>query len=174
MTCTLKRLALLALTWAVLGITPAHARGYPPGYGAYGWGGWGGVTVGGSTAAGMGAFAAGAGQYNAQTAQARSMNVDTAMKYNDYFWSNMAAATQRECADLVEGHGAAVLVPQQRFEQDAQRHRQPRNRGPERLLGRRLPQRGRARVGARSAPRFRSPGEPSRRPTRSTTPARPG
>ena len=53
----------------------------------YGWGGWGGYggygggaqTPGGNFARGMGVAAAGAGVYNQQTAQARSMNANTAM-----------------------------------------------------------------------------------------------
>src|SRR5262245_13953538 len=62
---------------------PAHAQ-----YG-YGWGGWGGTgsTVQGSIATGMGNFAAGAGQYNVQTAQARSINAQTAMQFNDYMYA---------------------------------------------------------------------------------------
>src|SRR5262245_30347355 len=63
----------------------AHAQ-----YGRYGgWGGWGGAgsTVQGSIASGMGNFAAGAGQYNVQTAQARSINAQTAMQFNDYMYA---------------------------------------------------------------------------------------
>src|SRR5262249_3829406 len=57
--------------------------GYPVGYGAYGWGGWGGggETVQGSIARGLGVFAAGAGQYNQQTAIANSINTDTVMRW---------------------------------------------------------------------------------------------
>src|SRR5215470_14752247 len=66
---------------------PAHAQ-YAR-YGTYGWGGWGGTgsTVQGSIASGMGNFAAGAGQYNVQTAQARSINAQTAMQFNDYMYA---------------------------------------------------------------------------------------
>ena len=64
-------LAVAALTLALVG--PARAQYgyiYPGGYG--GWGGWGATTAFGDAARGMGVFAAGVGQYNVQTAQARA------------------------------------------------------------------------------------------------------
>ncbi|WZO98804.1 hypothetical protein EP7_000395 [Isosphaeraceae bacterium EP7] len=65
---------------------PARAQyNYPRGYS--GWNGWGGGTVGGSHAAGMGAFAAGAGSYNEQTSQARAQNANTAMQVNQYTYA---------------------------------------------------------------------------------------
>ena len=74
---------------------------YPGGYG--GWGGWGGGgTVAGDTARGLGAFAAGAGQYNLDSAQAASINTDTVMRWNNYVWANSVAAAQRERAKLAE------------------------------------------------------------------------
>jgi hypothetical protein len=75
---------VLTAVLAVGGVS-AHAQ-----YGRYGgWGGWGGTgsTVQGSIAAGMGNFAAGAGSYNEQTAQARSVNAQTAMQFNDYMYA---------------------------------------------------------------------------------------
>ncbi len=56
--------------------------------GGYGWGGWGGGvgTPQGSMARGMGMFNMGAGMYNMETAQARSINVDTAMRWNSAVW----------------------------------------------------------------------------------------
>ncbi|MFO0910137.1 MAG: hypothetical protein U0794_17635 [Isosphaeraceae bacterium] len=53
------------------------------------WGGWGGAgsTVQGSMAAGRGVYAAGAGQYNVQTAQARAINANTAMQWNNYMYA---------------------------------------------------------------------------------------
>ena len=80
------RSLLLAVVVALPGVS-AHAQyRYPAGYG--GWGGWGGggSTVQGSMARGMGAYAAGAGAYNEQTAQARAMNANTAMQWNDYMY----------------------------------------------------------------------------------------
>ena len=80
------RSMLLAVVFAVPG-TSAHAQyHYPAGYA--GWGGWGGAhTAAGDAAYGMGNFAAGAGSYNVQTAQARSINSQTAMQMNDYMYS---------------------------------------------------------------------------------------
>ncbi len=56
------------------------------GYGGWGWGGWGGgaTSAVGSARAGAGMYAAGAGVYNMDTAQARSINANTVMKFNDY------------------------------------------------------------------------------------------
>ena len=81
------RVTLLAVVLIVSG-SSARAVPLPGGYGAYGWGGWGGAgsTVAGSTAYGMGNFAAGAGAYNEQTAEARSMNANTAMQVNNYMY----------------------------------------------------------------------------------------
>ena len=95
----LYRSMLLAVVVAGSG-TSAHAQyRYPAGYG--GWGGWGGVSTGqGDYARGMGNFAAGAGAYNVQTAQARSMNANTAMQWNDYMYAitrrNAQAYSQRQ------------------------------------------------------------------------------
>jgi hypothetical protein len=54
------------------------------GYGGWGWGGWGATTVGSAARQSAGYYAMGAGVYNLDTAQARSINADTAMRYNDY------------------------------------------------------------------------------------------
>ena len=57
-------------------------------YGGYGWGGWGGGvgTAQGSMARGMGMFSMGRGMYNVDTAQARSINVDTRTRWNSAVW----------------------------------------------------------------------------------------
>ncbi len=88
-------MAILAVILAVP--AAAHAQ-----YG--GWGGWGGgaSTIGGDQARGMGAFAAGAGQYNVQTAQARSMNAQTAMQMNEYISAVNAGRAQRYSAKQTE------------------------------------------------------------------------
>lgn len=74
--------------------SPASAQ-----YGGYGWGGWGGGYGGGGTVAGdqlrgAGVFAAGAGQYNVDTAQATSINADTAMRANEYLYESFQIARQ--------------------------------------------------------------------------------
>jgi hypothetical protein len=77
---------LLVVVLAVPGV-PARAQ----------WGGWGGAgsTVQGSIAAGRGFYAACAGQYNMDTAAARSVNANTAMQWNNY----MYAVNQRNSAN---------------------------------------------------------------------------
>ncbi|HWE40246.1 MAG TPA: hypothetical protein VG406_27085, partial [Isosphaeraceae bacterium] len=82
--------AMLLATGAV-----SHAQyHYPAGYGGYGWGGWGGGggTIAGNAARGMGVFAAGAGTYNVNTAQARSINANTAMQWNEYIYQSTLEA----------------------------------------------------------------------------------
>jgi hypothetical protein len=72
---------------------------YPRGYAGYGWGGWGGGgggTVQGSIARGMGAFAAGAGVYNVQTAQANAINANTVMAWNQYMYESQQTANRAE------------------------------------------------------------------------------
>jgi len=54
------------------------------GYGGWGWGGWGSTSSVGDAARGAGMYAMGAGVYNLDTAQARSINADTVTKFNDY------------------------------------------------------------------------------------------
>ncbi len=83
---------------------PAEAQyGYPGGYGNYGWGGWGyggagggASTVQGNVARGLGAYAAGAGYYNQQTAVARSINTDTVMRWNEYMYQSQKEANRRQ------------------------------------------------------------------------------
>jgi hypothetical protein len=72
------------------------------GYGGWGWGGWGpgAATPGSAALQGAGYYAMGAGVYNLDTAQARSINADTAMRYNNY-----VARVTRESARL---HAARV------------------------------------------------------------------
>jgi hypothetical protein len=67
----------------------AHAQW---GYGGWGYGGWGGGGTTPQSAALQGAsqFAMGAGVYNLKTAQANSINAQTAMMYNNY----VASVTQ--------------------------------------------------------------------------------
>jgi DNA-binding ferritin-like protein (Dps family) len=61
--------------------------GYARGYGGYGWHGWG-STPGSSMARGMGMLSMGRGMYNVNTAQARSINADTAMQMNQYMYES--------------------------------------------------------------------------------------
>lgn len=98
MRCLIMRTSFVVVV-VIASSASAHAQyRYPPGYA--GWGGWGGgaSTVQGDAARGMGAFAAGAGAYNVQTAQARSINANTAMQANDY----MYAITRRNAANEMQ------------------------------------------------------------------------
>jgi hypothetical protein len=65
------------------------------GYGGWGWGGWGANTPQGAALQGAGQFAAGAGMYNLSTAQAASINADTAMRWNQYVYLSNEEATRR-------------------------------------------------------------------------------
>jgi hypothetical protein len=66
---------------------------YPYGYGGYGWGGWG-ATAQGDIARGLAYFNMGAGIYNRETAIARSINTDTAMRWNEYVYLSQREATR--------------------------------------------------------------------------------
>jgi hypothetical protein len=87
-------LALVTSVLLALPATTASAQygGYGGGYGGgyYGWGGWGATPVG-DIARGMGAYAQGVGVYNVETAQARSINADTMMRWNSYMWASQNA-----------------------------------------------------------------------------------
>jgi hypothetical protein len=80
------------------------------GYGNYGWGGWGdgGDTVQGSIARGLGYYNIGAGVYNYDTAVANSINADTVMRWNQYWWQAQVAANHNEHLRMA-----------QRFQRDA-------------------------------------------------------
>jgi len=66
---------------------------YPYGYGGYGWGGWGG-TAQGDIARGLAYFNMGAGIYNVDTAIARSINLDTVIRWNQYVYLSQQEATR--------------------------------------------------------------------------------
>jgi hypothetical protein len=76
-------------TCVLLALAAGEAGAQYGGYGG-GWGGWG-STPQGSMARGLGAYAMGAGQYNVNTAQARSINADTAMRWNQANWETQHA-----------------------------------------------------------------------------------
>lgn len=87
-----RHVAGLAAALTIAITLPASAQ-----YGGYGWGGWGGGgggTVAGDALRGGGVFAAGAGQYNVDTAQANSINTQTAMQANEYLYESFQIARQ--------------------------------------------------------------------------------
>jgi len=88
---------------------------YPGGYGGYGWGGWeggAGSTVQGSIAQGLGYYAMGAGVYNYDTAVATSINADTAMRWNQYWWLSQQEANRREYARMARRHATTNATAQ--------------------------------------------------------------
>jgi hypothetical protein len=90
--------SVVAVLVAAGGSSASAQYAYPPGYGGYGWGGWYGgqaASTTGDIARGLGAFAAGAGAYNAQTAVANSINVDAAARWNTYVYNAYAEAERR-------------------------------------------------------------------------------
>jgi hypothetical protein len=102
-----RRSLLLVFLLAVPAVSAPAQYVYPHGYGGYGWGGWGGggSTVQGSIASGMGNYAAGAGAYNVETAQARAMNANTAMQWNDYMYAINQRNARNEVAILNQRQG---------------------------------------------------------------------
>lgn len=104
--------AVAAVLLATAG-TPASAQYYG---GQFGWGGWGwgGGTAQGDIARGMGAYASGVGAYNAETAQAASINADTMMRWNTYLWASQHAINverqQRLTADFARDKKARADI----------------------------------------------------------------
>lgn len=86
-------LAMMAATGS-----EARAQGYyyPSGYGSngFGFGGWGGAPQG-NIARGLGAYARGQGVYNYDTAEANSINENTVVRYNQYFYESMLESRRR-------------------------------------------------------------------------------
>ena len=112
-----------ALAVAIAGMQGGASQaqwGYPAGFGGFGWGGWGGgETVQGSIAHGLGAFAAGAGVYNQQTAVANAINADTVMRWNQFMFEAQIEANRRARERLARRQSATI----QSLEQNAKRLR---------------------------------------------------
>lgn len=108
-------LACFALSLA-LTLSGREVRGqwaYPYGYGRYGWGGWGGSTVGGDMARGLGVYAAGAGVYNQRTAIANSINTDTVLRWNQYWYEAQQTAARSERERLARRQANVNLTQDQ-------------------------------------------------------------
>jgi len=73
-----------ALALGALGVSPQTTNAQYGGWG--GWGGWGASTPMQGIGYGMGAMAMGAGQYNVDSAMARSTNVDTNLRISQAMW----------------------------------------------------------------------------------------
>jgi len=76
--------ALVCALWAVQGGMARGQWGFPGGFGGFCWGGWGVGTAEGDIARGMGLYAQGMGFYERQTAEARSIDTDTVMRWNQF------------------------------------------------------------------------------------------
>jgi hypothetical protein len=87
-TCNYRWIGAVAIVLALAGSSAEAQPIYGGGYWGGGYGGGGGQTVQGSIAKGMGVYAMGAGQYNLDTAQAASINSDTAMRWNQYIYNS--------------------------------------------------------------------------------------
>jgi hypothetical protein len=79
----------------ILSVSPGSVRAQGWGWG--GWGGWG-QTPEGAYAQGMGFYAQGLGSYNLSTAQARSINTDTFMRWNQYLYEAHIESTRHYVA----------------------------------------------------------------------------
>ena len=108
-------MALLAMELGGAAASSVQAQiYYPYGYRNYGWGGWGLGNQYGSQAAGLGWMAAGKGVYNLDTAEARSINVQTNMQYNEYMYESLrqnqarlVAEHEKEYQDYKDASNAA-------------------------------------------------------------------
>jgi hypothetical protein len=96
----------LVVVSLVLFAGPAQAQPIYGGmYGGGYWGGGGGgvgSTAQGSELAGMGMLTQAAGQYNVETAQARSINADTAMQFNQYMYQASVESSRTYHAKLAK------------------------------------------------------------------------
>ena len=93
------------------------------GYGGWGYGGWGAATPESAALQGAGHYAMGAGMYNLNTAQARSINAQTAMQWNDY-----VAQVTHESAQIHASRVHSEFVKNQRL-YDAYQQRMRDNPG---------------------------------------------
>ena len=101
MSRSVKFIAALGLATLFAGSEARAQMYYPGGYGGYGWRGWGGgATPQGDMARGMGVFATGAGYYNEATAEARSINANTAMNWNEYMYQSQQAVNKKYYAKM--------------------------------------------------------------------------
>lgn len=92
----MRRGVSLSITILALGVMAGPAD-------AQYWGGWTGpVTAAGSNAMGAGMLAEGVGAGREQTAEARSINAQTAMQVNEYMWQNQQRRNRDEAQLLAK------------------------------------------------------------------------
>ena len=93
-----RKICLAIMTMAVLSAAGEARAQYGYGYRG-GYGGWG-STPGSSMARGMGMLGMGAGIYNERTAQARSINTNTSMRWNNAWYASTQGAANRYAARI--------------------------------------------------------------------------
>jgi len=86
--------ALVGALWAMQGGMAQAQWGFPGGFGGHCWGGWGAATAEGDIARGMGMLAQGMGFYEKQTAEARSIDTDTVMRWNNFIYESQMNANR--------------------------------------------------------------------------------
>ncbi len=94
MTCYTRWIGVVVVALTVAAGS-AEAQFYGGGYWGGGYGGYGGgagSTVQGSVLQGAGMYAMGMGRYNVETAQARAINSNTAMQWNQYMYASQKEA----------------------------------------------------------------------------------
>jgi hypothetical protein len=117
------RFARIALGVALISsLSTGYARAQW-GYGWGGWGGWGGgaSSLQGDILHGAGVFAAGAGQYNYNTAVANSINEDTWQRWNQYWFLSERQAAEdyyRKKYAGIANNKAAYNAIQKRIEEN--------------------------------------------------------
>lgn len=112
----LRLTAAMSVALLASGAAAKAQYGYPAGYGGYGFGGWGGAsTPQGDYARGMGVFAAGAGYYNQSTAVANSINANTAMNWNEYWYQSQQATNRKYYAKLAERQKSNVKTHEEMY-----------------------------------------------------------
>lgn len=101
-----------------------YGRGYGGGgFGGFGGGyggGLGGSTAYGDIARGMGAFAAGEGTYNYDTAVANNINTQTFMDYNNYWYQSQQLVNKREREIMARRRGLVNATEKKAREIEAQ------------------------------------------------------
>ncbi len=103
----------LALVWAIWAAQGgmAHAQwSFPGGFGGFRWGGWGSGSAEADVARGIGLFAEDTGFYERMTAEARSIDAATVMRWNQFMHeSQMNANRVREQRQASTGESKTRL-----------------------------------------------------------------
>jgi hypothetical protein len=91
-TCNIRWIGGVLVALTLAGSSAQAQPFYGGGYWGGGYGGGAGSTVQGSELQGAGMYAMGMGRYNVETAQARAINANTAMQWNQYMYLSQKEA----------------------------------------------------------------------------------